>query len=61
MPPHPLTRPVARCGHAVLGLIEEMGAMALFAARGARHIPSRGQAAKVLRQICFIGAGSSFL
>jgi phospholipid/cholesterol/gamma-HCH transport system permease protein len=35
--------------------------MALFAIRGIAQMPSRGQAAKVLRQIRFIGAGSLFL
>ena len=59
--PSALIGPVIRCGRAVIGLIGEMGAMALFAARGIPPMLSRGQAAKVLRQIGFIGAGSFFL
>ncbi len=42
-------------------MIAEMGAMTLFLADGARCIFSRGQIAKVIRQVYFIGAGSLFL
>ncbi|MDR2161275.1 MAG: ABC transporter permease [Desulfovibrio sp.] len=56
-----LTGLIASLGRLVLNFIAEMGAMALFAAQGIRHMPSRGQAGKVIRQIYFMGAGSFFL
>ncbi len=55
-------RPVVALGGAVLSLVAEMGAMALFLLDGIRHMFSGfGQIPKVVRQMYVIGATSFFL